>query len=75
MYVNRICPMCKMDRIPSSEVVKEGKQRYVIYTCRICKHRDIERWADRPRPKLWSGKEWLDPDGTDDSDGSYFKEG
>jgi len=65
MYLNRVCPACLMDRIPETEVVKEGKQRYVVYTCRCCKHRDIERWADRPRPKLWDGHNFSD---------SYFEE-
>lgn len=68
MYLNRICPMCKMDRVPEHEIVKEGKQKYVIYTCRICKHHDIERYADRPRPKIWNGQ------GFNDDDSSYFEE-
>jgi hypothetical protein len=48
-----------MDRIPSSEVVHEGKNKYVVYTCRVCHHKDIERWTDRPRPKIWDGKSFL----------------
>lgn len=56
----RWCNHCKFSRIPDTKTVKEGKQRYVIYTCRMCKHNDIERWADRPRPKLWDGNAFIE---------------
>lgn len=56
----RFCQHCQLARIPDIKNVKEGRQKFVIYTCRICKHSDIERWADRPRPKLWDGAAFID---------------
>lgn len=70
---SRQCPSCKFERIPESKNVKEGKHRFVIYKCPMCKLWDIERWADRPRPKIWDGKSFLDEnfdisDPTEDGD-------
>lgn len=67
MLFNRECPHCKFLRIQESKIVTEKRQKYVIYTCPMCKRSDIERFSDRPRPKVWNGKEFLD-------DGSYFSD-
>ncbi len=57
---SRKCPACNFERCPEQKNVKEGRNRYVIYLCPMCKRWDIERWADRPRPKIWDGKSFLD---------------
>lgn len=67
MFFNRVCPHCQMDRIPDAETVTEGRRKYVVYTCRVCNKHDIERWADRPRPRVWDGKKFVE-------DGAYFEE-
>ncbi len=56
----RKCPSCKFERCPEQKNVKEGRNKYVIYQCPMCKLWDIERWADRPRPKVWDGKSFID---------------
>ena len=50
MESQRKCTSCGMVRIPTVEVVKQGNKKWTIYTCSICKLRDIEPYV----PK----KEW-----------------
>jgi hypothetical protein len=47
---SRQCTSCKMIRLPEREIaVKDGKT-WIIYTCRICKTKDIEEHIE-PRIK------------------------
>lgn len=75
MYPSRVCPACKLDRIPDEKVVKQGKIKYVIYKCKACHMQDIERYADRPRVKYWNGTEFSEDGGPDRGDDSFFREG
>lgn len=56
-YYDRLCENCKNVRVPEIEHVKKGRKRWTIYTCRICKAKDIEE----TKPKLlWNGSFWSD---------------
>jgi hypothetical protein len=80
MYTSRICPQCKNDRFPEETVVKEKRQKYVIYTCRICKYKDIERLIGAIKKPLWDPK-WGFADTTEetglpgDDSNPFFEEG
>jgi hypothetical protein len=45
-----------MDRFPDEKVVSEGKKKYVVYECRGCHHKDIERLATGRSIALWEDK-------------------
>ena len=66
MYTSRICPSCRMDRFPEESVVSEGKKKYVIYECRSCHHKDIERLVTGKSIALWDDKWGRFKDHTDD---------
>lgn len=53
----RECPLCHFKRIPYVRLVTKNKKHWVIYTCCMCKHRDIDAYTPR---KLWNGKKWED---------------
>ncbi len=57
---SRVCTVCKMDRIPEESIVKQKGKKYVVYICKCCKARDIERYEDRPRIKIWNGAQFID---------------
>lgn len=67
----RKCLDCGFERIPDQKNVKQGKAKFVIYTCTMCKRQDIERWADRPRPKVWNGRGFVEPDFESDEDADH----
>ena len=56
----RLCPSCRMERLPDERIVKEGRKKYVVYYCRVCKHSDIERYEEKPRIKFWDGSHFVD---------------
>ncbi len=43
----RECPACRFSRIPYAEIVKKNKKCWIIYTCPICKLRDIDTYTPR----------------------------
>lgn len=71
MYTSRKCPACGMDRFPDEKVVKEKKQHYVVYECRCCHHKDIERIV-KTTIKLWDPKWGKFEDANDDA---FLEEG
>lgn len=69
----RLCPSCLMERVPDERIVKEGRKKYVVYYCRVCKHSDIERYEDKPRIKFWNGTRFIDEMNGYDSDSDMDK--
>lgn len=56
-HYDRMCLNCKNVRIPDIEHVKKGRKHWTVYTCRICKRKDIE---ERVPKKLWNGSYFED---------------
>lgn len=51
------CSQCKLDRIPDVRIVRKNKKCWIIYTCRICKLKDIDTYTPA---KLWNGWKFID---------------
>lgn len=44
---SRECPLCRFRRIPYAKVVTKNKKHWIIFTCPLCKHRDIDTYIPR----------------------------
>lgn len=72
MYLGRKCGVCGHTRIQEQTIVVENKVKYVLYTCPICKARDIDRLTELPKSKLWNGFRFKDARQTGDD--SFIEE-
>lgn len=64
----RLCPGCKLERIPDVKNVTEGKKKFILYICRVCKYTDLERYSERPKHRIWEDGHFVE------YDSSYFDE-
>lgn len=46
-----VCVNCKLDRIPEEQHIEQKGKKWRIYTCRVCKYKDIEEFVPK---RIWS---------------------
>jgi len=65
MYLDpRECPGCHFVRVPETKKVKKNSRYYVIFKCRGCGMKDIDRYTPA---MVWNGTSFIEeyPDETD----------
>lgn len=53
---SRKCNNCGMTRIPERELVTKDNKQWLIYTCRICRAKDIEDYETKPKTNRQEGR-------------------
>jgi len=56
---SRRCAACGNERIPDIKRVKKGRKYWIIFTCKICKMKDIETYIPM---QVWNGERFVDED-------------